>query len=68
MPDTTETTNTQARLATISQSLSAGAFVRVRKLLHDIPQVMLLCYLSHRPLKHAMSYGICSMRIFTAMY
>ena len=37
MPETIEKTNTQARLESISKSLNAGAFVRVRRLLHDIP-------------------------------
>jgi magnesium transporter len=36
MPETTDISNTQATLSSISESLSAGAFVRVRKLLHDI--------------------------------
>ena len=37
MSQTTENTNTQARLESISKSLNAGAYVRVRRLLHDIP-------------------------------
>ncbi len=36
MSEATDITNTQARLANINDSLNAGAFVRVRKLLHDI--------------------------------
>jgi magnesium transporter len=36
MPETTEISNIQATLSSISESLGAGAFVRVRKLLHDI--------------------------------
>lgn len=37
MSETIENSTTQARLTSISKSLNAGAFVRVRKLLHDIP-------------------------------
>lgn len=37
MSEIVEVSNTQARLTQINESLSAGAFVRVRKMLHDIP-------------------------------
>jgi len=37
MTEIAEKTNTQARLESINTSLNAGAFVRVRRLLHDIP-------------------------------
>ncbi|MGB3724154.1 MAG: magnesium transporter [Glaciecola sp.] len=37
MSEIIEKTDTQARLESINKSLNAGAYVRVRKLLHDIP-------------------------------
>ena len=51
MSETIETTNTQARLSTISESLTAGAFVRVRKLLHDIPAGDVALLLESSPTK-----------------
>lgn len=51
MPETKQRTNTQARLALISESLSAGAFVRVRKLLHDIASGDVALLLESSPTK-----------------
>lgn len=51
MSEIIDTTNTQARLASISESLNAGAFVRVRKLLHDIPAGDVALLLESSPTK-----------------
>jgi magnesium transporter len=51
MSETQEQSNTQARLESISTSLNAGAFVRVRKLLHDIPAGDVALLLESSPTK-----------------
>jgi magnesium transporter len=51
MSETQEKSNTQARLESISTSLNAGAFVRVRKLLHDIPAGDVALLLESSPTK-----------------
>ncbi len=51
MPETAEVTNTQERLASINRSLNAGAFVRVRRLLHDIPAGDVALLLESSPTK-----------------
>ncbi len=51
MSETLESKNIQARLTSIGDSLNAGAFVRVRKLLHDIPAGDVALLLESSPTK-----------------
>ncbi len=51
MSDTIEQSDTQARLTSINASLTAGAFVRVRKLLLDIPAGDVALLLESSPTK-----------------
>lgn len=51
MSETVEQTDTQARLTSITASLNAGAFVRVRKLLLDIPAGDVALLLESSPTK-----------------
>jgi magnesium transporter len=51
MPEAAELNNTQQRLNSVSRSLSAGAFVRVRKLLLDLPASDVALLLESSPTK-----------------
>ncbi|WP_371194907.1 magnesium transporter [Glaciecola sp. SC05] len=51
MSETAELNNTQARLNSIGRSLNAGAFVRVRKLLLDLPASDVALLLESSPTK-----------------
>jgi magnesium transporter len=51
MSETLDASNTQARLISINDSLSAGAFVRVRSLLHNIPAGDVALLLESSPTK-----------------
>lgn len=51
MAETVESSNVQSQLDSISQSLSDGTFVQVRKLLHDLPSSDVALLLESSPLK-----------------
>nr|WP_136251847.1 magnesium transporter [Ningiella ruwaisensis] len=51
MSETADLSNTQARLESISRSLNAGAFVRVRRLLLDLPASDVALLLESSPVK-----------------
>lgn len=51
MSEQSEVSTTQQRLSSIGESLNAGAFVRVRKLLHDIPAGDVALLLESSPTK-----------------
>ncbi len=51
MSETAELNNTQARLNSVSRSLNAGAFVRVRRLLLDLPASDVALLLESSPTK-----------------
>ncbi|MFC4702032.1 magnesium transporter [Glaciecola siphonariae] len=51
MSETAELSNTQARLESIGRSLNAGAFVRVRKMLLDLPASDVALLLESSPTK-----------------
>lgn len=51
MAETIESSNVQSQLDSISQSLSDGTFVQVRKLLHDLPSSDVALLLESSPLK-----------------